>query len=221
MSESSMKGPTRRRFLEKAVVLTGAMPFMPRLVQGAGLFSVAPAEFVAAAPSTGPASNYRSLSPDEAAFTETMVNVLCPADHLTPNGVTCGLATFIDRELAGDFRSRGEQFAHVTWEHEDAEPYSQPLVNSEQFFKAGIAAANSACQERLGVQFKQLAASDAGAFLRDIAAGHVISAEVPLASWLTESVYPMLMQVCFAEPIHDGYGNRVFWKLFGSLGEAT
>jgi len=35
---------------------------------------------------------YNSLSPDEAAFVETLVNIMCPADEYTPNGVDCGLA---------------------------------------------------------------------------------------------------------------------------------
>lgn len=219
MSESNMKGPTRRRFLEKAAVLAGGMPFMPGLVQAVGLFSAARAKPAAAsAPSVDPASNYRSLSRDEAAFTETMVNVLCPADHLTPNGVTCGLATFIDRELAGDFSPGRERFARATWEHEDAQSDAQLPGNQEQLFKAGIAAANRACQERFGVRFDQLAAADAGGFLRDIAAGRVAEAHVPLASWLNELVDPLLTQICFAGPIYDGYNNRVFWKIFGQPG---
>ena len=50
MSQSSMKRPTRRAILEKAVALTGVMPLMPRLVQGvAGFFLVAPTEPAAAA----------------------------------------------------------------------------------------------------------------------------------------------------------------------------
>jgi hypothetical protein len=38
------------------------------------------------------------LSPDEAAFFEALVNIMRPADELTPNGVDCGSATFIDRQ---------------------------------------------------------------------------------------------------------------------------
>jgi hypothetical protein len=32
------------------------------------------------------------LQLEEAAFTEAMVNVMCPADSFTPNGVDCGLS---------------------------------------------------------------------------------------------------------------------------------
>jgi hypothetical protein len=53
-------------------------------------------------------AGYTSLGPEEAAFVEMLVNVMCPADNLTTNGVDCGLATFIDRQVAGDF-GRGDR----------------------------------------------------------------------------------------------------------------
>jgi gluconate 2-dehydrogenase gamma chain len=140
------------------------------------------------------------LRPDEVAFTEAMVHVLCPADHLTPDGVTCGLAIFVDRQLAGEFDAGAEHPA----------PAAQ-----EQLFKAGVAAANAACQERFGVGFDRLAPSAAREFLRDIAAGRIADAQFPLASWSTQIVDPLLMQACFAGPIYDAYSSKMFWKLFG------
>jgi hypothetical protein len=68
----------------------------------------------------------------------------------------------------------------------------------------------------LGVNYVRLAARDAGAFLRDIAAGRVIDARLSVASWSSQIVDPLLTQACFAGPIYAGYCNRVFWKPFGS-----
>ena len=209
----SMTRSTRRAFLEKAVGLSGVMPFVPRMMLGGAPPNVAAS--VAGSPSADLLSNYHSLNSDEAAFIEQMVNVLCPADDLTPDGVTCGLALLVDRQLAGDYRTVAQRFAPVTWEHEDAESYSQRPRIQEHFFKAGIAAANTACQERFGVRFSQLAASEADRFLCEIAAGRVNDAEAPLASWLNQLVKPMLMQASFVEPVYDTHCNRVFWKLFG------
>src|ERR1700674_3806189 len=79
--------------------------------------------------------------------------------------------------------------------------------------------ANRVCQERFRLRFDQLAASDASAFLRDIAGGRVIDAQMSLATWSNQLVDPLLIQACFAGPIYDGYCNRVFWKLFGHPGE--
>src|SRR3546814_2753466 len=58
-----------------------------------------------AIPISSGAKGYQSSSPDEAAFVEALVNVMCPANELTPNGVDCGLATVIDRQLADGCRS--------------------------------------------------------------------------------------------------------------------
>ena len=199
MNESSIKRPTRRGFLENAVALTGVIPLMPRLVmRNLSLFSAASTKTAAVAetPRIDRASPYRSLNRDEAAFTEAMVSVLCPADHLTPDGVTCGLVIVMDRKLTNE------------------------VGTGVRDFKAGIAAANRACQERFGVRFDQLSAPEAGGFLRDIAADRV-RADVSLASWLNERVNPLLMQACFAGPIYDGYCNKVFWKIFGHPGKPT
>ena len=201
MSESSKKRPTRRVFLKRAVALTGVVPFAPQLFRAAPSTAAVSA---AQAPLWVPAPIYRSLNPEAAAFTEAMVNVLCPADRLTPNGVTCGLATFIDRKLAGDF---------------GAQPSSLLPLTREQFFKKGIAATNRVSRERSGVRFDQLAASDASVLLSDIAAGCVTDVHLPLASWSKELVHPLLVQAAFSGPIYDGYCNRVFWKLFVLTGE--
>jgi gluconate 2-dehydrogenase gamma chain len=215
MRENTSNGPTRRRFLKKAAVVACGMPFVPRFGHHVEWFAAADARTLAAKlPAAGPAASYRSLNPEEAAFTEAMVNVLCPADHLTPDGVTCGLAAFIDRELAGDFHARAEQFARVCG---DDRPQSDalPAGGQEQLFKPGIAAANRACERRFGTRFDRLAAPDAASLLQDMRAGRVVDAHVSLASWLGDVVDPMLTEICFAGPIHDGYHNRVFWKVFG------
>ena len=196
MSEKGV-GPTRRALLEKTAVLFG----------GITLASVARTGSVTTGArvwSANPASGYLSVIPGEAAFTVSMVNALCPADHLTPNGEDCGLATAMDLRLAGDF-GRNEQSV-------------LPPLTQEQFFKAGIAAANTACLERFGARFDQLSAPDACTFLRVIAGGRVTSPVLPLAWWLHETVNPLLVQASFTGPIYESYGNRVFWKLFGHTG---
>src|SRR5579872_6909995 len=65
---------------------------------------------VAAAPVASAATAAQSepeiwltLSPSEQAFVKAMVDTIIPADQLTPSGSDCGLATFIDRQLAGGF----------------------------------------------------------------------------------------------------------------------
>ena len=195
MSESSIGRPTRRGFLKNTAVLAGAMPLMPQL----GLASGRDASSASETTSAAAASYYRVLNPGEAAFTEAMVNALCPADHRSADGVTCGLATLIDRQLAGAFDTGSEGVVREAQAH---------------LFKTGIEAANSACQERFGTRFDRLSPADARLFLDDIAADRVSAPGFSLAAWSSEVVTPLLTQACFSGTVYDTYANRVFWKVF-------
>jgi len=104
----------RRGFLKGVAIAAGASPLERHLfaasgaVTAAGITQSGSAHAAGAVSATvselpAPAAGYESLSPDEAGFVEAMVNVMCPPDHLTPNGVDCGLATYIDRQLAGGY----------------------------------------------------------------------------------------------------------------------
>jgi len=163
-------------------------------------------------------AGYASLGLDEAAFVEMLVNVMCPADNLTPNGVDCGLATFIDRQLAGDF-GRGDRLYRLgPWRRGKPQLGYQLPLTPEQFFKAGVGAAEAACSRRFGKRFEELAAADADAFLQEVAGGKVEDPKFPLAQWFNELVYPLFAQACFADPIYGGNQGKVFWKLVGYPG---
>jgi hypothetical protein len=103
----------RRGFLKGMAAATGAVPLPQRLPIAVGVTGVAAvaqsgtarAEESANAAGTSnlpaPEGGYQSLGPDEAGFIEALVNIMCPADALTPSGVDCGLATTRLRDLPG------------------------------------------------------------------------------------------------------------------------
>lgn len=186
MATLDVRGVSRRGFLGGTLRVAGVLPF------ASALPATAAAAAASAAPDRCPAARYLSLSDNEAAFTEALVNTLCPGDHLTPDGVTSGLADFIDAHFA-------------------AAPDAHPR---RELFRAGVAAADRACRVRFGMPFDRLAPADARGFLRDIAAGDV-AAEFPLAGWSSDVVDPLLKAACFSGPIYDAYGSLMFWKLFG------
>jgi gluconate 2-dehydrogenase gamma chain len=185
---------------------------------GAGALVMASA---VAAPATAPEAalvGYQSFSPDEGAFVEALVNVMCPADNLTPNGVDCGLATFIDRQLAGDFGRGDRLYRAGPWKRGKPQLGYQLPLTPEQFFKAGIAAVEAACARQFGKRFNELSPAEADAFLQDVTAGKVADLRVPLAQWFNELVYPLFTQACYADPIYGGNRGKVFWKLIGYPG---
>lgn len=196
-----------RRIFLKRIATTSSMLAIGTAVSNAN-----------AASSAGPLNGYQSLSPEEGAFTEALLNVMCPADELTPSGVDCGLASFFDRQLAGDF-GRGDRLYRQPPVRigKPQVGYQLPLT-PEQFYKAGVTATQAACSRRFGLRFEELDPVRADGFLQDIAASRVHGGRVPLAQWFNELVYPLFTQACYADPLYGGNRGKVFWKLIGYPG---
>lgn len=212
---------SRRSFLIGAAGAAAVIPILPHAANAAPAASpaaTAPAPATAATPAEDLPAGYQSFGPAEAAFVEAMVNMMCPADALTPNGVDCGLAVFIDRQLAGGFGKGERYYMAGPWTASAPQFGIQSPLSPEQLFKAGLRAANDACTQRFGKTFDQLAASDASAFLAQVAAGAVSDAHVPMSQWFNDLVYPLFTQACFADPLYGGNRGKVFWKLIGYPG---
>ena len=223
MKELSVNAGRRRSFLRQVAGAAAAVPFAPALVGGAAVAAVAADAATAdpspsTSPNADPVVGFLCFSQDEAAFVEVMVNIMCPADDLTPNGVDCGLPIYIDRQLAGDFGRGAKRYSRGPWIQGKPQHGYQLPMTPEQHFKAGVLAANEACVARLGKPFDQIAATDASAFLGDLSAGKVVDERLPLAAWFNELVYPLFTQACFADPIYGGNYNKIFWKLIGYPG---
>jgi gluconate 2-dehydrogenase gamma chain len=210
----------RRGFLKRVAAVSGSIPFAQGMVGGVAVVTVAgPARAAPAAkPPMDATIGYLSLSAEEAAFTEALVNVMCPADSYTPNGVDCGLATYMDRQLAGSFGKGAKRYLRGPWAQGKPQHGYQLPLTPEQYFKAGVASVARASQDISGRPFDQLAPAQAHAFLNDLAAGKVIDTELNLASWFNELVYPLFEQACFADPIYGGNHDKVFWKVIGYPG---
>lgn len=196
--------------------------FLKQIAASSGAGALAVASPAVAAPAAEPVVGYQSLSPEEGAFTEALVNVMCPADGLTPNGVDCGLASFFDRQLAGGF-GRGDRLYRQppVRTGKPQAGYQLPLT-PEQFYKAGVAAVQAECTKRFAANFEELEAAQADAFLQEVAAGKVdggpILGRIPLGQWFNELVYPLFTQACYADPLYGGNRGKVFWKLIGYPG---
>ena len=211
-------GFARRDVLKRLATVAGTAPLAPALLASAATSAAVAQPAAPATSQAPPAAGYQSLGPDEAGFVEAMVNVMCPADHLTPSGVDCGLATYIDRQLAGGFGHGERLYMHGPWRKGPPQLGYQLPLTPEEFFKAGIAAADAACKTRFNKPFFALAPADADAFLTDIAAGKVSDSRVPLGLWFNSLVYPMFTEACFADPIYGGNHDKVFWRMIGYPG---
>ena len=215
-------GLLRREVLRRIATVTGATA--SAAVTGAPLAAVpaAAAEGQASAPagaaSAPQAPGYQSLGPGEAAVVEALVDVMCPADHLTPSGTDCGLAVFIDRQLAGGFGHGERLYMRGPWRQGKPQFGYQLPLTPERFFKAGVAAFNDACRRAHGKNFDALPRGDADAFLAAVAGGKVTDPRVPLAEWFNDLVYPLFVEACFADPLYGGNRDKVFWQMVGYPG---
>ena len=205
----------RREFLRAATALTG-LAVLPSAAKAAEKSAAASA--AETAPAEPAPFVYLALDPGEAQFVEHLVDVMCPADEFTPGGVACGLAAFMDRQLAGPF-GRGERlYLRGPWRPGRREDGHQLPLNPAQYFKLGVAAADEACGRRHGRRFAALAPAEADSFLQELADGTFKKAGVDLADWFNELVYPLFTQACFADPVSGGNRDKVFWKMIGYPG---
>jgi gluconate 2-dehydrogenase gamma chain len=212
MSSKEPPANSRRIFLKQLGGTSGAVAL-------AGLAGAArDAHAQVPQPSDQTPAGYASLSPDEAAFVEAMVNVMCPADHLTPSGVDCGLAVYIDRQLAGGFGNGERLYMRGPWKRGKPQLGYQLPLKPEQFFKLGVTAAQDACTKKFGKPFDMLQPADADAFLQELASDKLKDPRISLASWFNELAYPLFIQACFADPMYGGNRNKVFWKVIGYPG---
>jgi gluconate 2-dehydrogenase gamma chain len=206
----------RRQFLQRTLLAAGTAA-----AGGAGLAAAEPG----AGPGEAPAAalnpgnlTYLSFGPDEAALVEALVNVMCPADHLTPNGVDCGLAFFIDRQLAGAFGKGDRLYRKGPWRRARPELGYQLPLTPEEFFKAGLAAADAACLREHRARFAALSPLDADRFLQGVSEGRIADPRVPMAEWFNDLVLPLFNAACFADPIYGGNQGMAFWKMIGYPG---
>jgi len=213
----------RRRFIKNIAGVAAVIPIQ-------ALATAPSAEAAASAPPASPSAGsapgsvsvvpdgYQFFSAEEAAFVEAAVSTMCPADELTPDGVACGLATYIDRQLAGGFGTGERLYMQGPWHAGKPEQGYQLPFDPAGFFRAGLAAAQAACQAANGKKLEQLTPPQRDVFLTALAQGKVTDHSVPLAQWFNELVFPLFEQACFADPVYGGNRDKVFWRMVGYPG---
>lgn len=211
MNEPQQPPSDRRAFLKSAgatavVALPAAAAAQPAASRAAPAVPAAPA------------AGYQSLSLEQAALTEALVDHLWPKDALTASGTDLGIATFIDRQLAGAFGRGDRLYAQGPFRKGKPQHGYQLPLTPEAYYKAGLAALAAASQARYGKPFDKLAVADREALLQDVAAGRAAGTPVALGEWFNSLVYPLFTQGAFADPIYGGNRDKAAWKLIGYPG---
>ena len=202
---------TRRDFLKGTV---GGM-----VAAGASL----PAASQAQPPSSAQASAaappaYSFLNPDEAAFVETLVDHMVPADELTPKGTDIGLNIYIDRALAGGWGKGDRLYMQGPWAPGVPEQgYQLPLIPAD-LYRNGIAATNRHCVKSYGKAFDQITETQREEVLKNLDGGKVVFDGGLSSRAFFSIVYQTVMEGMFADPIYGGNHDKVGWKMLGFPG---
>ena len=172
----------------------------------------------AAAASPAVPVGYTFLKPSEAVFVEAVVTHMIPADELTPDGVELGIATFIDRALAGSWGKGDRLYMQGPWKTGTPnQGYQLPMTPAE-LYRAGIAETNGWCEAAHGKTFDRLAAADKEAVLQDLSQGKLkLPGGLPARPFF-EVVYQTVMEGMFADPIYGGNRGKAAWKMIGFPG---
>jgi gluconate 2-dehydrogenase gamma chain len=165
-----------------------------------------------------PVAGYTYFKPAEAAFIEAVVDHMIPKDELTGSGTEIGIATFIDRALAGSWGKGDRLYMQGPWAQGTAnQGYQLPLAPAE-LYRISIQGLNVYCRKIYGSDFNKCSARDKETFLKDLSTGKVtFEGGLPGRAFFT-MLYDNVMEGMFADPIYGGNKDKAGWKMIGFPG---
>jgi gluconate 2-dehydrogenase gamma chain len=202
----------RRDFLKGAAAGTAAA-----LATAAPAAAQTAAAAPAAPPATAEPQPWLTLNGTEAAFITAAVDTLIPADELSPSGSDCGVAAFIDRQLAGAYGNGARLYRQGPFLKAKPELGYQLALTPREFFRAGIASANEFTRKAYGKDFDRLGAQDREAALKTMESG---KAGFPgfSSNMFFDALLQIAMEGFFADPIYGGNRDKASWRMVGYPG---
>ena len=158
------------------------------------------------------------LNIEEAAFIETLVDHMVPADDLSPKGTDIGINIYIDRALAGGWGKGERLYMQGPWKPgTPSQGYQLPLTPA-QLYRAGIEATNAHCRKTYGKTFDRLDEPQREEVLLALSSGKLAFDNGLPARAFWSTVYQTVMEGMFSDPIYGGNRDKVGWKLLGFPG---
>jgi gluconate 2-dehydrogenase gamma chain len=164
------------------------------------------------------APGYTYLKPAEAQFVEALVDHMIPKDELTGSGTEIGIATYIDRALAGSWGKGDRLYMQGPWLPGTANQGYQLALTPAELYRVGIQAADDYCHKTFGKTFAKCMADQKEAFLQDLVAGKITFAGGLPGLALFTVLYDNVIEGLFADPIYGGNKAKAGWKMIGFPG---
>jgi gluconate 2-dehydrogenase gamma chain len=194
----------------------------------AGAAALAPAA-PAAAQQTQPATPSATTSPSpideplltltatEHAFFVAAADTIIPADQLSPSGGDCGVANFIDRQLAGAYGTGARLYRQGPFPKGKPEQGYQLSLNPREFFRAGVASANEFTRKAYGKDFDRLNEEQRITALKTMEEGKAEFKGFGSAMFFN-ALLQITMEGFFADPMYGGNRDMASWKMVGYPG---
>jgi gluconate 2-dehydrogenase gamma chain len=158
-----------------------------------------------------------TLTATEHAFFAAAADTLIPPDELSPSGSDCGVANFIDRQLAGAYGTGARLYRQGPFPKGKPEQGYQLSLNPREFFRAGVASANEFTRKAYGKDFDRLNEEQRIAALKTMETG-----KAEFKGFGSTMFFNALLQITmegfFADPIYGGNRNMAAWKMVGYPG---
>ena len=157
------------------------------------------------------------LNETEHAFVVAAVDTMIPADELSPSGSECGVAVFIDRQLASAWGGGAKLYrAGPYFKGTPEQGYQLPLTPAE-FITTGIAAANEWSRKTSGNDFERLDPDQRVEALKAMEEGKAEFANFSSRAFFAR-LHALAMEGFFADPIYGGNRNMASWRMLGFPG---
>jgi gluconate 2-dehydrogenase gamma chain len=171
----------------------------------------------AKAPAAAAVDTYQVLNGTEQAFIQAAVDTFIPADGLSPSGTECGVAVFIDRQLAGGYGNGARFYRSGPFLKGKPEHGYQLSLTPVDYFRQGIAETNAWSRKTRGKDFDRLSPADRDAALKEIDAGKAEFSGLNAKAFL-EALLLLAMEGFFSDPIYGGNRDMAAWKMIGYPG---
>src|SRR6476661_125727 len=214
MSDDKPKLTVGRREFLSGVGVAGAAAALTPVPKA----DAQPASPQAAPHGGGHSAGYTFLKPLEVPFVEAVVDHMVPKDELTPSGTEIGIATFIDRALAGSWGKGDRLYMQGPWaKGTPNQGYQLPLTPAE-LYRAGIEGSNVYCRKTFGQTFDKCTAEQKEMFLKDLSGGKITFTGGLAGRAFFNVLYQTVIEGMFGDPIYGGNKDKIGWKMLGFPG---
>jgi gluconate 2-dehydrogenase gamma chain len=162
--------------------------------------------------------SYVYFTPEEAAFIESAVARLIPADELGPGARELGCPLFLDRQLAGAYGRAQRWYMQGPWAKGSKTQGYQSRMTPAQMYRAAIKAIDAYCGNNFDKKsFAQLGPDDQDKVLSGLEGGQIKLDEVEATAFFKQLLLNT-REGYFSDPLYGGNKNMAAWKMIGFPG---